>query len=387
MYYVGIDISKYKHDCFITCETGEVILENLSFSNTHEGFTELLTTLNSLDKSKVFRIGFESTGHYGINLKCFLEKNNFSFMEFNPLLVNKFISSSTLRKTKTDKVDAIYLANYLMSVEYKPHPTQFYHKLSLKSLCRSRENLVKQRSQYKVAITNNLDLTFPEFKGFFKNNFSATALFILNKYGSASKIKNMKDFESIKNCSRGRFKINHFIQLKELAKNTIGTSNEIYIYELEMYLKLYFNLDNEIKRLDEKIELIIKELNPPTLSIPGIGLASCAGIISEYGDIKRFKSADAMVAFAGLEPSIIQSGTLEFKGKMVKRGSGHLRYLLMNVAAFSIMHNETFAMYYYKKREEGKCHRVALSHLAKKIIRIIYSLETKNILFDHNHIR
>ena len=90
MYFVGIDISKYKHDCFICTETGIVIEENLSFHNTNEGFNQLLNLLNSLDNNHEIRIGFEATGHYGMNLKLFLEKNNYSFMEFNPALVKQF---------------------------------------------------------------------------------------------------------------------------------------------------------------------------------------------------------------------------------------------------------------------------------------------------------
>ena len=145
MYFVGIDISKYKHDCFICTETGEVIEENLSFKNTNEGFQQLLNLLKSLDNSQTIRIGFEATGHYGINLKLSLEKNNYSFMEFNPNLVKQFIKSQTLRKTKTDKKDATWITRYLISVDYKPHPSQFYHKFTLKSLSRKRDKLVFQR--------------------------------------------------------------------------------------------------------------------------------------------------------------------------------------------------------------------------------------------------
>lgn len=169
MYFVGIDISKYKHDCFITNETGEVIEENLSFTNTNEGFLQLLNLLKSLDNNHQIRIGFEATGHYAMNLKLFLEKNNYSFMEFNPNLVKQFIKSQTLRKTKTDKKDAIWITKYLISVDYKPHPKQFYHKFTLKSLSRKRDKLVFQRSYYLMQITNSLDLIFPEFKPLFDN--------------------------------------------------------------------------------------------------------------------------------------------------------------------------------------------------------------------------
>ena len=382
MYYVGIDISKYKHDCFICTETGEVIQENLSFANTNEGFCELLNLLKSLDNSKQIRIGFEATGHYGMNLKLFLEKNNYSFMEFNPALVKKFIAGQTLRRTKTDKKDAIQITKYLISVDYKPHPTQFYHKYSLKSLTRLREKLVKQRSYYEVQITNILDVTFPELKPAFDNSFSATLFFILNKYKTAEKIANMRDYESIKKVSHGKFPYAKFLKIKELSKNTVGECNDIFEFELTCLLTLHSTIQKKIKELESKIEKIIKELDPPTLSIKGIGIISCAGIIAEFGDISRFKSADAMVAFAGLEPSISESGTESHTGKMVKHGSGHLRYYLMNVAEYVFLHEPIFTEYYYKKRNEGKCHRVVCNHIAKKLIRIIYKLETENIKFD-----
>ena len=384
MYFVGIDISKYKHDCFICTETCEVIEENLSFTNTNEGFIQLLNLLKSLDNSQEIRIGFEATGHYGMNLKLFLEKNNYTFMEFNPALVKRFISTQTLRRTKTDKKDAMLITKYLISVDYKPHPKQFYHKYSLKSLSRMREKLVKQRSYYEVQITNVLDIIFPEYKPFFNNDFTKTSFYILNKYKSPDKIKNMKDFDSIRKVSHGKFTSANFIKLKELAKNSIGISNDIFETELESLLILHSGIEVEIKKLETKIESIIKELNPPILSIRGIGIISCAGIISEFGDITRFKSADACVAFAGIEPSISQSGNESHTGHMVKHGSGHLRYFLMNAADYVFMHESVFTEFYYKKRSEGKSHRVALTHVAKKLVRIIYKLESENITFNSN---
>jgi len=231
-------------------------------------------------------------------------------------------------------------------------------------------------------MTNILDIVFQEFKPFFNNRFSATSIFILEKYKSTDKIANMRDFESINNASRGRFSYAKFIKLKDLAKNSIGESNEIFELELQTILNLYRDIDSKIDSLDKQISTIIKELNPPTLSIPGVGDISCAIIISEFGDISRFSNPNKMLSFAGLEPGIIQSGTLSSKGKMVKRGSGYLRHSLMNVALIVIANNHTFYEYYYKKRSEGKCHRVALSHVCKKLIRVIYILETKNILFD-----
>lgn len=260
MIYVGIDISKYKHNCFICNDTGEVIVENLSFDNNKKGFQQFLDLLKPYDNSNV-HIGLEATGHYGLNLKLFLEKNNYSFMEFNPLLVKEFYKSLTLRKTKTYKVDATIIASKLMSVPYKPNSKLFYHKYSIKSLTRLRETLVKQRSKYKVQLTN-----------------------ILEKYKTLEKIANMRDFDTPNKLSRGKFTYAKFIKLKDLAKNTIGESNDIFELELSSILNLYRNIDEQITIIDKQISTIIKDLNPPTLSIPGIGIISCASIISEFGD-------------------------------------------------------------------------------------------------------
>ena len=386
MIYVGIDISKYKHDCFICNDLGEVIVENLSFENNKKGFQQFLDLLKPYDNSNV-HIGLEATGHYGLNLKLFLEKNNYTFMEFNPLLVKEFSKSLSLRKTKTDKADATTIAQKLLSVPYKPNSKLFYHKYSMKSLSRLRETLVKQRSKYMVQMTNILDIIFPEFKPFFSNRFSTTSLYILEKYTSVDKIANMRDFDTLKSLSRSHFTYSKFIKLKDLAKNTIGESNEIFELQLQILLNLYKEIDIKIDSIDNQISTIVKELNPPTLSIPGIGVNSCATIISEFGDISKFSNPSKMLSFAGLEPGISESGTLSSKGKMVKRGSGYLRYALMNVAMIVIANNHIFYDFYFKKRAEGKCHRVALSHVCKKLIRVIYILETKNISFDSSLLR
>lgn len=384
MYFIGIDISKYKHDCFIVNETGEIITNDLTIQNNLGGFSKLLSILKSLDNTQEIRIGFEATGHYTSNLKIFLEKAHYSFMEFNPVLLSKFNKSQTLRKTKTDAIDCAVIARWLMTVEYKPYPFGFYHMYSLKSLTRLRDSLVRQRSFYMVKLTNVLDHIFPEFKPLFKNRFSATAFYILKKYGTPQKIAamNSRSYNELHNKSRGKFSMQRFIELRELAKNTVGESNSIFESELTSLLNLYDNLDSEIEKIESDIIALVKELNPQILTIPGIGALSAAVILSEFGDISRFRSPAQMLSFAGLEPGYFQSGTSEHIGHMVKRGSSHLRYTLMNCCMPLIRFNMVFAEYYHKKRSEGKCHRVALSHICKKLIRVIYTLETRNISFD-----
>lgn len=389
MYFVGIDVSKYKHDCFILNELAEVIVRDLVIANTHDGFSTLRSTLESLDSSQDIRIGFEATGHYTSNLKRFLENAHYSFMESNPALISKYIHSQTLRKTKNDSIDSCSIARWLMTVDYKPYPSGFYHTYSLKSLTRLRDTIVRQRSLYMVMLTNVLDHIFPEFKPFFKDKFSQTALYLLEKYHTPEKMSRMNSasYDAIRCISRGKFSMQRFLALKDLATHTIGDSNELFEIQLISILNLYRESDAEVVNLETEIISLIKEVDPRTLTIPGIDPISAAIIISEYGGINNFSSPSKMLSFAGLEPGYFQSGTMEFKGKMVKRGSSQLRYTLMNCTMPLIMYNMVFAEYYHKKRAEGKPHRVALSHVAKKLIRVIYTLETKNISFDASKLR
>ena len=167
VYFVGIDISTYKHECCIISAADQQVVSKFTFKNNKDGFSELLTALHSLSSPEDIRIGFESTAHYALNLELFLEKAHHSFMEVNPVLISEYKKSTTLRRTKTDRVDCESIARWLMTVEYKPHSKGFYHAYSLKSLTRLRDKLIRQRSFYLVKITNVLDHTFPEFKPFF----------------------------------------------------------------------------------------------------------------------------------------------------------------------------------------------------------------------------
>lgn len=389
MYFVGIDISKYKHDCFIMTETGDVISNSFTITNNQDGFQMLLTVLNSLDTQEEIRIGFEATAHYALNLKLFLEKAHYSFMEFNPVLLAKFNKSQTLRRTKTDAIDCASIARWLMTVDYKPYPVGFYHTYSLKSLTRLRDTLVKQRSFYIVKITNVLDHTFPEFKPFFGNRFSKTALYLLENYGSAQKMARMNSasYDNLRKISRGKFSMQKFLKLKELAANTVGEDNGIFSLQLQSLLNLYNQSAIEVDNLEEQIISLISDIQPKSMTIPGIGPLSAAVIYAEYGDINKFSSPSAMLSFAGLEPGYYQSGTSEHGGHMVKRGSSNLRFTLMNLCIPLIQHNLVFAEYYAKKRNEGKTHRIACSHVIKKLIRIIYHLEKENLDFDASQLR
>jgi len=389
LYFVGIDISKYKHDCCIISAADQQVVAKFTFRNDREGFDVFVDSLHSLADPQDIRIGFESTSHYALNLELFLESSLQSFMEVNPVLIAEHKKSTTLRRTKTDSVDCEAIAKWLMTVEYKPHPKGFYHSYSLKSLTRLRDRLVRQRSLYLVKLTDVLDHTFPEFKPFFGERFSKTALYLLKTYKTAEKMSRMNSasYEKLRSLSRGKFSPQQFIKLKELAANTVGVSNSIFETELQCLLDLYENVAEKIGTLETEITSLIEEIHPHFMTIPGIGPLSAAVIYAEYGDISNFSSPAQMLAFAGLEPSVDDSGTESHGGRMVKRGSSQLRYVLMNCCLPLIRFDMTFAAYYAKKRREGKPHRVALTHVAKKLVRVIFALERQNIDFEPQALR
>lgn len=385
MLYIGIDISKYKHDCIVVDDAGVIIRNAFSFDNSRTGFDQFTEMYRSLDPKEIKRIGFEATGHYQDNFKVYLERSGIGFMELNALLVHKFKNSQTLRGVKTDKTDARLIATYLSSIEFKPYPKISYHTLALRSLCKRHFDLINERTKYLIRITNFLDRTFPEFKESINGNIkSKTAMYILHNYGIPSKIANInaQSYENIRKCSYGKFSVAKFNGLRELARNTIGFSYETDLFEIRSLLRVYDTLQDEISLVENEIIKHLSKINSHIPSILGVGKVSAASIIAEIEDVSRFESPNKILAFAGLDPRIYQSGTQEFRGRMNKKGSVVLRRVLMNCAESILMYNPAFYTYYRRKRDEGKSHRVAISHVARKLVRIIYKLETERIDFD-----
>lgn len=176
---------------------------------------------------------------------------------------------------------------------------------------------------------------------------------------------NSASYEKLRSISRGKFSPQQFLKLKELEANTVGVNNSIFDVELHSLLTLYKSLAKEIEVFEKEIHKLIEEAHPHYMSIPGIGPLSATVIYSEYGDISNFSNPGQMLAFAGMEPGINESGTKSHGGRMVKRGSSQLRYMLINCCLPLIRFDMTFATYY-----------------AKKLIRIIYALERQDV--DYN---
>ena len=240
-----------------------------------------------------------------------------------------------------------------------------------------------------MELTNVLDKVFPKFKPFFKGRFSVTALHILANYQSPERIANMnsRSYEPLRRLSRDRFTLSGFVKLKALAKNTVGSTSDFLLHQMSVLLDLYSQMDSMVDELEQQIEDCIHSIDPPILSIPGIGALSTAVILSEYGDFSKFKNPSKMLSFAGLEPGYFQSGQPESTGHIVKHGSSKLICALINCCLPLISNEPVFAEYYAKKRAEGKSHLVAMTHVAKKLLRVIYTLQTRNIPYDPTLIR
>ena len=388
-YYVGIDIAKYKHDSFIADDSGCVIRDSFSFSNDKDGFNVLLSILRELKSKGQIKIGFESTGHYHFNLKLCLEANGYDYVEFHPLLVHKFAATQTLRRTKTDKKDAQLIAKYLMTVDYKPYVNSFYHINNLKSLTRLRETLITDRTRFLNQITSYLDQIFPEFKPLFENGLNESAFYLLTHYMTPAKMSKLDSnkYSKMKSELRRPISYQKICQIKDAAINSIGHTSKALEYALKSSLNVYLYLDNQIDELEYKIIEIYDSLNCHIHTIRGISKLTAAGILSEIGNFSKFLTPAQIQAYAGLEPSKNDSGTHDGLGVMVKHGSSYLRKYLMNSAETFYIFNPSISDFYWKKRNEGKHHRVALSHVARRLINTIFYLEKHNQDFDSTLIK
>ena len=383
--YVGIDVASEKHDCCIMTADRSV-LKQFSFKNNAAGFESLENSMSEYATVEETHIGLESTGVYGNNLVEFLRRKGYETSTFNPLLIKKSIQATTLRKTKTDKADARFLALYLTQEPYEPDTKTSYHISELKSLCRMRFSLVQKRSEAKTKIKSVLVQTFPEFSDVFTDVFGASAIAVLKKYPSASAISKCRVntlTEIISKASRGRLGKGKAEYLIELAKHSIGTHSETLEMELSFYIDQISLLTKYIKDCELKIKEIMTVIDSPITTIPGIGYILGAMILSEIGDISRFETPSKLLAFAGLDPSVIQSGkSVSASGSMVKRGSKYLRWALGQAARCVSISNPVFSAYMDIKLKQGKHYSVACSHVAKKLIRVIFSILKNNSSFS-----
>ena len=381
MFYVGIDVAKNNHVCCVLGSDGETITAPFTISNNKEGLAVLYETLASLtDDVSQIKVGLEATGHYHVNLLRFLRDNNLPSYVINPLVSTLYRKGHTLRKTKTDKVDSISIANMLLTDKtLKPYSDKSYHNEELKSLTRYRFDKVRERALLKTSLSRLVSILFPELEKLVPTLHAPSVYALLEEFPGATYIANAH-LTRLKNilhdASQGHYGKDKAIAIREAATNSIGTVIPSKAMELKHTVQLINVMTDEIDEIEASIKKIMDSLGSPILTIPGIKYRMGAMIIAEVGDFSRFDSADQLLAYAGLSPTTYQSGNLTSTyAHMEKRGSRYLRYALFNAARFVCIWDPTYREYLAKKLAEGKHYYIAITHVCKKLVRLIYRME------------
>ena len=381
MICVGIDVAKDKHDCFILNSEGEVLADVFTVPNNAEGFDTLLQTIRCCtcpaDKIKV---GLEATGHYSYNILGFLLSKGLPTFVINPLHTNLYRKSLSLRNTKIDRVDARTIATMLMSdVDLKSYTDTSYHNEELKSLTRYRFDKVRERAKLKQSVSRLVTILFPELEKLVPTLHMVSVYKLLSEFPGAHQIASahLTHLKAVlADASKGRYDRDKAVEIRDAARNSIGSRMPAKSLELKHTIRLIRELDAEIEEIEKEINSIMDEVHSPITTIPGIGTRMGAMILAEVGDFSNFDSADKILAYAGLSPSTYQSGQLiNCYSHMEKRGSRYLRYAIFNATKYVCLWDSSFAAYLAKKRAEGKHYNVAISHAAKKLVRLIYAME------------
>ena len=378
---VGIDVSKDKHDCFIVSSEGEVLADVFTIPNTMNGFNLLLQRIQDCTTLQdKMMVGLEATGHYSYNLLGFLLDNGLTTYVLNPLRTNLYRKSLSLRKTKTDRVDARTIAAMLLSdAGLKPYTDIAYHNEELKSLTRYRFDKVNERAKLKSSVSRLVCILFPELEKLVPSLHIASVYALLEEFPGAKQVAgaHLTRLKALlENASKGRYKRDMALTIRDAARNSIGSRMPAKSLELQHTIRLIHELDAEIAEIEEQIQSLMEELDSPITTIPGLGFRMAAMILAEVGDFTRFDSPDKLLAYSGMSPSTYQSGQLKnCYPHMEKRGSRYLRYALYNATKYVCHWDSTFAAYLAKKRAEGKHYNVAISHAAKKLVRLIFALQ------------
>jgi transposase len=388
-YFVGIDVSKEKFDVCCLDSTGERLFR-LSTDMIRSGFEVLsskLTKLNNARDSIV--IGMESTACYHIPLFSYLTSEGYSVVVINPLLVANFMKLQ-LRKTKTDKKDARVIAQYIIEQrEVYAQRVISSDIADLRDLLRQRESLVDQMNAQKVDIKRILSVTFPELERI-TNIFTKSLLRLLSQYPSASAIRSTRRSQIAKALipgSYGKQTDKSVDAIRNAAKTSIGIVSHTKEIVLKQKVSILMQLEEHLSELSEiLIELCQAQMGEDVeilTSVKGIGNNSATNFLVELGGgIGPYKSYKQVIAMAGIDPSVYQSGKHEGKGRISKRGNRHLRRIIWLMSTKVIMYNDHFKEYYLKRREHGLPYKMAVIATAHKLIRIIFAMLTNKTTFN-----
>lgn len=388
MFFVGIDIGKRNHEVALVDEKGSPIGKTLIITNTKKGSLELLNFFNKHDVNvDNAMIGMEATGHYWLAIYSFLNDLDFSVTAFNPIQ-SDVLRDFYIRKTKTDAIDAVLIAQVIrMDLPEKTSlPTEDIFRL--KQLERFRYSLVDSSSDLKRKIITCLDQVFPEYEKIFSDIFGSSSTEILLNSPLPEDILQLDTellIETIHLASKKRFGIEHsekkVMKLKELASNSFGISiaADVSKLEIQIMLEQIRLIERQIIQIESEIHEIIATQDNYLTTITGIGDITAAVIMGEIGDINRFKKPSQLLAFAGLDASVHQSGDFTgTKNKLSKRGSPYLRRAIWQAAFIAAFHDPALSIYYQKLKQRGKSHGTAVGAVSRKMVNIIFAVWTQN---------
>ena len=386
MIYVGIDIAKLNHFAAAISSDGEILIEPFKFTNDYDGFYLLLSKLAPLDQNSII-IGLESTAHYGDNLVRFLISKDLKVCVLNPIQTSS-MRKNNVRKTKTDKVDTFVIAKTLMmqdSLRFMTLDDLDY--IELKELGRFRQKLVKQRTRLKIQLTSYVDQVFPELQYFFKSGLHQNSVYALLKEAptpTAIASMHMTHLAHLLEvASHGHFGKEKARELRVLAQKSVGVNDSSLSIQITHTIEQIELLDSQLFHTELEMANLVTCLHSVIMTIPGIGFINGGMILGEIGDIHHFSEPKKLLAFAGLDPSVHQSGNFQAqRTRMSKRGSRVLRYALINAAHNVVKNNATFKAYYDAKRAEGRTHYNALGHCAGKLVRVIWKMLTDEVEFN-----
>ena len=379
MYIVGIDIGKNHHEASIVSPEGKQIGRSLRFATTHKGADSLMSFIFKNIGNSPCVFGMEATGHYWYPIYSFLKAKGYTIYVINPIQSDS-LRKMYIRQTKNDSIDSFLIAEVIRFGQFGTTSMADENILAMRQLCRYRDSVISSRTEIKLRIGTIMEQIFPEYEKQFSSLWVSTSIGILEKYLTPENIENApidELFEIIKDKSHNRLTKAKAISIKEAAADTFGIkiAQDAFSFQLKQLIDRMNFLDKQIEALDCQILEYYEKFDCYLHTIPGIGMIAAATILAEIGDINRFKSSSALVAFAGIDPTVRQSG--EFSSThnhMSKRGSPYLRHAIFLAATTCSFHISPLNAYYKKKRDQGKHHLTATGAVARKLTTVIYAV-------------
>lgn len=379
MYIVGIDIGKNHHEASIVSPEGKQIGRSLRFATTYKGADSLMSFIFKNIGNSPCVFGMEATGHYWYPIYSFLKAKGYTIYVINPIQSDS-LRKMYIRQTKNDSIDSFLIAEVIRFGQFGTTSMADENILAMRQLCRYRDSVISSRTEIKLRIGTIMEQIFPEYEKQFSSLWVSTSMGILEKYLTPENIENApidELFEIIKDKSHNRLTRAKAISIKEAAADTFGIkiAQDAFSFQLKQLIDRMNFLDKQIEALDCQILEYYEKFDCYLHTIPGIGIIGAATILAEIGDISRFKNSSSLIAFAGIDPTVRQSG--EFNSThnhMSKRGSPYLRHAIFLAATTCSFHNSPLNAYYKKKRDQGKHHLTATGAVARKLTTVIYAV-------------